>query len=67
MIFVPFNQINKRNEKGIITAHMPKLLFKKIYFFSSLYIRMSGRSINVGNKKSKKMTSTKRKTKKYLI
>ena len=69
MIFVPFNQINKPNEKCVITAHIPKLLFKKIYFFSSLYIRyirMSGRSINVGNKKIEKNGSYKKKNEKIF-
>ena len=45
---------------------MPKLLFKKIYFFSSLYIRMSGRSINVGNKKIEKNDFYKKKNEKIF-
>ena len=40
--------------------------YKKITFFSSQSIRMSGNSINFDNKKIKKVTST-TKTKKYLI
>ena len=44
----------------------PHLLLKKIYFFSSQSIRMSGNSINFDGKKKKKVTSA-TKTKKNLI
>ena len=35
-------------------VRIPKLLLKKFYFFSLLYIRMSGKSINFDNNKIKK-------------
>ena len=35
----------------MITARIPKLLFKKNYFSSLLYTRMSGRTINFDDKK----------------
>ena len=38
----------------MITLRIPKLLFKKICFFSLLYIRMSGKNINFGDKKNQK-------------
>ena len=38
---------------------------KTFYFFSSLSIRMTGNSIKLNDKKSKKVTSTK--IKQYLI
>ena len=41
-----------------MTTHIPRLLLKKIYFFSSESIRMSRNSINFDNKKIKKVTST---------
>ena len=34
-----------------MNAHIPKLLQKKNYFFSLLYIRMSGNKINFDGKK----------------
>ena len=37
-----------------MNAHIPKLLQKKKYFFSLLYIRMSGNKINFDDKKIKK-------------
>ena len=37
-----------------MNAHIPKLLQKKNYFFSLLYIRMSGNKINFDDKKIKK-------------
>ena len=40
----------------MITACIPKLLFKKNYFFPSLYLRMNGKSINFNDKKIKKVT-----------
>ena len=38
----------------MITLRIPKLFFKKIYFFSLPYIRMSGKNINFGDKKNQK-------------
>ena len=38
----------------MITLPIPKLLLKKIYFFSLQYIRMSGKNINFDDKKIKK-------------
>ena len=37
-----------------MNAHIPKLLQKKKYFFSLLYIRMSVNKINFDEKKIKK-------------
>ena len=54
-------------QQYMITAHIPKLLEKKIHFFSLQSIRMSGNSIIFNNKKIKKVTYTITKTKKYLI
>ena len=42
----------------MITLHTPKLLQKKLLFFSS-NIRMSGNSANFGDKKVKKVDFTK--------
>ena len=52
--FIVTDQTNKHKAKYIITVRIPKLLFKKIYFFSSLNIIMSGNSLNFDNKKAKK-------------
>ena len=60
------NHINKHKVKYIITAHISKLLLKIFYFFSLLYVRMNGKSINFDNRSIKKATFT-IKTKKYLI
>ena len=43
----------KHKEKYIITACIPKLLQKKP-FFSLVYVRMSGKSINFNDKKIEK-------------
>ena len=44
----------------MLTARIPKLLFKKIYFFSLVYIRMSRKNINLdAKKKSEKANFTK--------
>ena len=56
--------INKHKVKYIIKARIPKLLQKN--FFSSHNIRMSRTSININDKKIKKVTFT-IKTRKYLI
>ena len=40
--------------KFIITARVPKLFLKMFYFFSLMYIRMSGKNINFDNRKQKK-------------
>ena len=53
-IFVVINQIDKHKVKYIITACIPKLLSKKIYFFSLLYIKINEKNINFNNKKIKK-------------
>ena len=50
VIFVPFNLLLKY----MVTACMAKLLLKKVYFFSLLYIRMSGKNINFDDKKIKR-------------
>ena len=65
-IFVPFNQTNKHKTKICDHCAYAQIITKKIYFFSSQSIRMSGNSINFDDKKIKKVTST-TKTKKYLI
>ena len=39
----------------MITPCIPKLLLKKIYFFSLLYIRMSGKNINFEDRKIQKV------------
>ena len=52
--FIVTDQTNKHKAKYIITVRIPKLLFKKMYFFSSLNIIMSGNSLNFDNKKEKK-------------
>ena len=49
VIFVPFNLLLKY----MVTACMAKLLLKKVYFFSLLYIRMSGKNINFDDRKFK--------------
>ena len=51
---VVINQIDKHKVKYIITACIPKLLSKKIYFFSLLYIKINEKNINFNNKKIKK-------------
>ena len=38
----------------MIAPHIPNLLYRKFYFFSLLFIRMSGNNINFGDKKTKK-------------
>ena len=38
--------------KCMITQRIPKLLQKNFYFFSLLYIRMSGQNINFNDKKN---------------
>ena len=38
----------------MITLCIPKFIIKKFYFFSLLYIRMSGKNINFNDKKIKK-------------
>ena len=38
----------------MITAHIPKLLLKKFYFFSLQSIRMTGENINFDDKKIEK-------------
>ena len=45
----------------MITLCIPKLLVKKNYFFSLLYIKMSGKNINFNDKKIKKYTFYKNK------
>ena len=45
----------------MILPHIPKLLFLKKYFFSLLYIRMSGKSVNFDDKKNKMVNFTKTK------
>ena len=52
--FIVTDQTNKHKAKYIITVRIPKLLFKKMYFFSSLNVIMSGNSLNFDNKKAKK-------------
>ena len=52
--FIVTDQTNKHKAKYIIIVRIPKLLFKKMYFFSSLNIIMSGNSLNFDNKKAKK-------------
>ena len=44
-----------------MTPCIPKLLEKKIYFFSLLCIRMSGKNINFEDKKIKKVAFMKAK------
>ena len=61
-----FAAINKHKAKIYDQYTYTQILFKKIYFFSSPSIRMSGNSINFDDKKIKKVTST-TKTKKYII
>ena len=41
-------------QKYIINARIPKLLFKKNYFFSFSYIKMGRRIIDFGEKKTTK-------------
>ena len=43
-------QIDKHKAKYIITACIPIIIIKKIYFSSLLYIRMNKKSINFDNK-----------------
>ena len=50
-----FFVIYKNTVKHMITPCIPKLLLKKIYFFSLLYIRMSGKNINFEDRKIKKV------------
>ena len=45
----------------MITLCIPKLLVKKNYCFSLLYIKMSGKNINFNDKKIKKYTFYKNK------
>ena len=45
----------------MITLRIPKLLLKKIYFFSLQYTRMRGKNINFDNKKIKKVNFIKTK------
>ena len=40
-------------QRYITTAHIPKIIIKKIYFLSWCSIRMSGNSINFNQKKMK--------------
>ena len=37
-----------------MTARIPQLLLKKFYFFSLMFIRMSGKNINFDDRKIKK-------------
>ena len=39
--------------KYVITAFTPKIIIKKFYFFFSSSIRMSGKNVNLGDKKIK--------------
>ena len=51
-IFIQFIfVIHRYTVKYIITLCIPKLLLNKFYFFSLLYIRMSGKNINFEDKK----------------
>ena len=43
------------------------IYYKKLLLFSSLYIRMNGKSINFNDKKNLKKLTFITKTKKYLI
>ena len=53
-------------QKYIINAHIPKIIIKKNYFFSSKSIRMSGNSINLDDKKIKISDFYKNKNKKIF-
>ena len=46
--------IHKHTVKHLITPCIPKLLYKNFTFFSLQYIRMSGKNINIDDKKIKK-------------
>ena len=51
-IFVVINQINKHKVEIYNHCTYTKIIIKKNYFFSSRFIRMSGISINVDDKKN---------------
>ena len=64
--FILFNQTNKHKAKIYNQCTYAQVIIKKqFYFFSLQSIRMSRNSINLDDKKIKKVTSTITKTKKY--
>ena len=64
--FILFNQTNKHKAKIYNQYTYTQVIIKKqFYFFSLQSIRMSRNSINLDDKKIKKVTSTITKTKKY--
>ena len=44
-----------------MTLCIPKIIIKKIYFFSSINVKMSGKSINLDNKNIQKRDFNKQK------
>ena len=54
MIFAVINQTNKHKAKIYNQCTYTQIVLKKIYFFSSQSIRMSGNSINLDDKKNQK-------------
>ena len=54
VLFQTFNQIIKPTVKHMITLNIPKLFYKNFYFFSLHRIRMSRKSINFDDTKTKK-------------
>ena len=52
-IFVVINQINKHKVEIYNHCTYTKIIIKKIYFFSSRFIRMSGNRVYVDDKKNK--------------
>ena len=56
-----FAHFRHKEKKYIITAPIPKLLLKRPSYFSLLYTRMSGKSINFNDKKIEKSVFSKNK------
>ena len=61
MIFAPINQINKHKAKIYNHCAYTQVIIKKIHFFSSESIKMSGKNIKFDDKKIEKSDSYKNK------